>query len=41
MVYYKKITQARRVVKVVGYSVYYYNMVIDAKKQILQQLTNR
>ncbi len=27
-------------VKVIGYSVYYYNIVIDVKKQILWQLTN-
>ena len=27
--------------KAVGYSIYYYNIGTDAKKQILQQLTNR
>ncbi len=40
MVYCKKIAQARRVAKVVGCSVYYYDMATDAKKQILRQLTN-
>jgi hypothetical protein len=32
IVYYKEIAQARRVAKVVGYSVYYYNIAIDTKK---------
>ena len=41
IVYYKEIVQAKRVVKAVGYSVYYYDMGTDAKKRILRQLTNR
>ena len=41
IIYYKEIAQAKRVAKVVGYSVYYYDIGIDVKKWILQQLTNR
>jgi len=40
IVYYKEIAQAKRVAKAVGCSVYYHNMGTDAKKRILQQLTN-
>ena len=40
IVYCKEIAQAKRVVKAVGYSVYYHNIGTDAKKRILRQLTN-